>query len=144
MPTRFIRFNAVGLLGFVLQLAVLSSLVRGGVHYLAATAIAVEAAVLHNDLWHERWTWRERGAQGWERLRRLGGFHFLNGVVSLAGNLALMRLFVGTWHMPPVAANLIAVAVCSLINYGLSDRLVFTVRPSSRLPSPTEASVPRT
>ena len=144
MGERFIRFNAVGLLGFVLQLAVLWGLIRLDVHYLAATAIAVEAAVLHNYLWHERWTWRERGAGGWDRLRRLGGFHLLNGGVSLAGNLVLMRALVGTWHVPPIVANLIAVVACSLINFALSDRLVFTVRPSSRLPSPTEASVPRT
>ena len=141
---RFFRFNAVGLLGFLLQLAVLWGLVRGGVHYLVATAIAVEAAVLHNYFWHERWTWRERDARGWERLRRLGGFHLLNGVVSLVGNLALMRVLVGMWHLPPVAANLIAVAACSLVNYALSDRLVFSVRPSSRLPMPSEASAPRT
>ena len=144
MHSRFIRFNVVGLLGFVVQLAVLWGLVHGGVHYLAATAIAVEAAVLHNYLWHERWTWRERDARGGDRLRRLGGFHVLNGAVSLAGNLALMRLLVGTWHMPPIAANLIAVTACSLVNFALSDRLVFTVRPSSRLPLPNGVSAPRT
>jgi putative flippase GtrA len=144
MRNRFIRFNAVGVLGFALQLAVLWGLVRGGVHYLAATAIAVEAAVLHNYLWHERWTWRERDVHGWARLRRLGGFHLLNGIVSLLGNLALMRLLVGVWQMPPLPANLVAVITCSLINFALSDRLVFTVRRSSRLPLPSEASVPRT
>jgi len=40
---RFWRFNAVGVAGFALQLAILGLLVRGGVHYLAATAIAVAA-----------------------------------------------------------------------------------------------------
>ena len=141
---RFFRFNAVGFLGFALQVAILWGLMRGGMHYLAATAIAVEAAVLHNYLWHERWTWRERGARGWDRLRRLGGFHLLNGAVSLIGNLVLMRMLVGMWLLPPVAANLIAVGACSLVNFALSDRLVFAVRPSSRLRLPSEASAPRT
>ncbi len=144
MVERFIRFNAVGLLGFVVQLTVLWVLIRSGMNYLAATALAVEAAVLHNYWWHERWTWRQRGARGWARLRRLGGFHLLNGVVSLAGNLALMRVLVGTWHLPPVVANLIAVTACSAINFALSDRLVFAVRRSSRLPAPNAVSAPRT
>lgn len=154
MP-RFIRFNAVGVLGFVVQLAVLAGLVRAGVHYLAATVIAVEAAILHNFVWHERWTWRDRGQSltaGHERthakaaetktadgslrslralreylpVKRLAGFHVLNGAVSLGGNLLVMRLLVGAWAMPPLAANLIAVLACSVVNFWLGDRLVFS------------------
>ena len=68
---RFWRFNAVGVLGFAVQLAVLALLVHGGVHYLAATAIAVEAAILHNFLWHERWTWADRPGRGRARAGRL-------------------------------------------------------------------------
>lgn len=122
---RFWRFNAVGVLGFVVQVVVLASLVRLGVHYLAATALAVEAAVLHNFWWHDRWTWRDRPARARSRLRRLWRFHALNGAVSLAGNLVLMRGLVGAAGLPPVAANLIAVAACSLVNFAASDRAVF-------------------
>ena len=122
---RFLRFNGVGLGGFVLQLLVLSLLVRLGLHYLAATALAVETAVLHNFFWHERWTWRDRPARGRARLARLGRFHLLNGSVSLAGNLVLMRLLVGELHVAPIPANVLAVVACSLINFLGSDRLVF-------------------
>ncbi len=31
-----------------------------GPHYLVATALAVEMAVLHNFFWHRRWTWADR------------------------------------------------------------------------------------
>ena len=49
-------------------------------HYLVATAIAVEAAVLHNFCWHQRWTWRDRrAASRTTAVRRLGRFHLLNG-----------------------------------------------------------------
>jgi putative flippase GtrA len=41
------------------------------------------------------------------------------------GNLVIMRALVGELHMNYVAANLIAVAVCSLVNFLLSDRVVF-------------------
>jgi putative flippase GtrA len=123
--SRFVRFNAVGLIGFVVQLLVLALLLRAGLHYLAATAIAVEVAILHNFLWHERWTWRERAASGRARLAQLGRFHLLNGLTSLIGNLLLMRLLVGTLGVPAVPANLAAVTACSLVNFFASDRAVF-------------------
>lgn len=100
---------------------------RLGAHYLAATAIAVELTVLHNFWWHERWTWRDRPADPRIRLHRLWRFHATNGLVSLIGNLVLMRLLVGLAGMPPLAANLLAVLTCSLINFTASDRLVFRV-----------------
>ena len=125
MSQRFIRFNLVGAIGFALQFAVLAILLRAGMHYLAATALAVEAAILHNFAWHERWTWRDRPASGRERLGRLGRFHLVNGLVSLVGNLAIMRLLVGALGMPALPANLIAVLACAFANYAASDRVVF-------------------
>jgi putative flippase GtrA len=120
---RFVRFNAVGLLGFAVQFAVLALLIRGGVHYLAATAIAVEAAIFHNFVWHERWTWPDRA--GGRRSLRLLRFHMANGAVSLAGNLLLMGVLVGRLHLAPVSANLIAVAACATLNFIAADRVVF-------------------
>jgi dolichol-phosphate mannosyltransferase len=125
--SRFLKFNGVGAIGFALQLAVLALLLRLGWHYLAATAIAVELTILHNFWWHERWTWRDRPADARIRLHRLWRFHATNGLVSLVGNLVLMRLLVGLAGMPPLAANLVAVLMCSLINFTASDRLVFRV-----------------
>ena len=123
---RFVRFNGVGAIGFALQLGLLALLIRLGLHYVLATMLAVEAAVLHNFLWHERWTWRDRPAAGAARLDRLWRFHALNGLVSLAGNLALMRLLVGACGMPPLPANVCAVLACSLLNFTASDRAVFS------------------
>jgi len=122
---RFLRFNAVGVIGFAVQLAVLAMLLRADLHYLAATALAVEAAVLHNFAWHERWTWKDRAADGRGRLAGLLRFHALNGAVSLVGNVLLMRLFVGTFGLPAIPANLLAVLACSALNYFGSDRVVF-------------------
>jgi putative flippase GtrA len=117
----------VGLLGFVVQLACVAILVRAGVHYLVATAAAVETAVLHNFLWHERWTWRDRRSEGPVAcLTRLTRFHVLNGGISLVGNLVLTALFVRAFGMHPLLANASAVAACSLLNFLASDRLVFS------------------
>ena len=122
---RFLRFNGVGVVGFALQLGMLTLLLSLDVQYLAATALAVESAVLNNFFWHERWTWRDRPAAGRGRLARLFRFHALNGLVSLVGNVILMRVFVGTLGVPPIPANVAAVMACSLVNYFGSDRIVF-------------------
>jgi putative flippase GtrA len=123
---RWIRFNVVGFVGFGLQLLVLAALLRLGVHYLAATLIAVEAAVLQNFVWHENWTWRDRNAGSAGRAERLWRFHLLNGLVSVLGNLALMRLLVGELHVAPIPANLIAVLVCSCVNFAAGHRLIWS------------------
>jgi putative flippase GtrA len=106
---------------------VLAVLVRWTpLHYLVATAAAVEAAVLHNFLWHQRWTWRDRPAGTGSAIAvRLARFHLTNGAISLAGNLALMRLLTGSLGIAPVPANAVAVIVCSLLNFVASDVLVF-------------------
>jgi putative flippase GtrA len=124
---RFARFNVVGAMGIVVQLGILELLRRAGVDYLVATVLAVEAAVVHNFIWHERYTWRDRaGALRSELLARLVRFHLTNGAVSLAGNALAMRWLVGELHFPVVPANLIAITACCLLNFLLSDRVVFT------------------
>lgn len=124
---RWATFNGIGLLGVGVQLAVLTVQTnRLGVHYLAATAIAVEAAVLHNFFWHQRFTWRDRPSKSMRsHLDRLVRFHATNGAVSLAGNFALVALLTGAAGMPVVGANLVAIASCSLLNFFASDLLVF-------------------
>jgi putative flippase GtrA len=125
--SRWLVFNAVGVGGSVVQLAALATLVHVfGVHYLAATILAVESAVLHNFLWHERWTWRDRPAlTRRERLVRLVRFHLLNGMVSLVGNLTAMWVLTGVMALPVVPANLAAVIACSLVNFFGSETIVF-------------------
>src|SRR5579871_1722448 len=123
---RWLRFNAIGIVGAVVQLAVLTLLVKLGVNYLVATAIAVETAVLHNYLWHRRWTWRGRAASG-----ALWRFHLANGVVSIVSNVVLMRVFTGSLGWRPTLANLVAITLTSFVNFALSDRWVFPQRSSA-------------
>jgi putative flippase GtrA len=125
---RWVRFNGVGALGIAIQLGVLAWLVRTlGVHYLWATLVAVEVTVLHNFAWHERWTWRDRPSPSSARLLgRIGRFHLFNGGISLAGNLALMRGLTGSLQLDPLASNIIAILVCSVVNFAASELFVFT------------------
>jgi putative flippase GtrA len=154
-PSRFARwmkFNFVGGIGMIVQFVALF-LLKSALHinYLAATAIAVEIAVLHNFVWHEKFTWAEKmwvdkiwAEKLWvdriqvdrgpvDRLqnshsgplRRLARFHVANGVVSILGNLALMRAMVGAAHMNYLMANAIAIAVCAVANFAASEWWVF-------------------
>jgi putative flippase GtrA len=123
---RWLKFNAVGLIGILVQLAALAFF-RGllDMEYLLATALAVEIAVLHNFVWHHRWTWGERskGRRGaWIRLAR---FNLTIGAVSIAANLMTMRLLVGRFHLQYLVANLLSIAAASLANFLLSDFFVF-------------------
>jgi len=115
---RWLKFNAVGIAGAAIQVTLVWLLTRGGMHYLIATAIAVEVAILHNFYWHVRWTWKGRHPS-------LLRFHLANGLVSILSNLALMRLFTGGMGIGPVPANLAAISITSLANFLLGDRWVF-------------------
>ena len=94
---RWTAFNLVGLSRrSPFSSRVLALLVHAcGWNYLAATALAVEAAVLHNFAWHQRWTWKDRRAasarETWRRLRPLSR---VERAVSLAGNVAITAALV--------------------------------------------------
>ena len=88
------RFALVGLGGFVVQAFVLERLTRlTSLDYRIAAILAVEAAVLHNFVWHERWTWRLPKGAG-SRMTRAARFHTTAALVSIMGNVVLMSLFV--------------------------------------------------
>jgi putative flippase GtrA len=123
---RWLRFNAVGGAGLIVQVTILAVLIRVDVPLTLATLLAVEGAVLHNFVWHERWTWHDRpAATTVERLWRLLSFHALNGLVSFVGNVAITVGLVRTgWN--PIVANLVAVTTCSLVNYAAGHLFVFS------------------
>ena len=131
---RWLKFNAVGAMGIVVQLAVLTILKSGlGVNYVVATAIAVETAVLHNFFWHERFTWSDRKSRA--RLERLTKFNLSNGAISIIGNIAFMKMLVGGWGVNYFLGNMLSIAICSLMNFLVSDVFVFSraaERPSRR------------
>lgn len=200
-PVRWCKFNLVGAIGILVQFGVLF-LLKSVLHfnYLAATALAVEVAVVHNFFWHERFTWGDRSRSEWgplwggrpsgakarnlsnrlfaaqkrcatqkrstqncateagarpkskaagksarstqtnpqkltqkcgaqkmcgSRFARFARFNLTNGLVSIGGNLGMMRVMVGRAHMNYLVANGIAIVLCSLVNFLVSDGWVF-------------------
>jgi putative flippase GtrA len=124
MSRRAGPFMAVGLLGFAWQIVALTLLTQAGWPLVAATAAAVETAILHNFCWHQCWTWRNRAtARHW--LQRLVRFHAATGIMSIGANVIVTMALVGVCRLPPVLANMVAVAMMSVINFWLADRWVF-------------------
>lgn len=138
---RWVTFYSVGALGMGVQLTTVWALVGlAGLDYLAGTAIGVEVAVLHNFLWHERWTWSDRNAPfSGPVFSRLVRFNVANGLLSLWGNVVLTAVFVATLGMGYLVANGLAIAMCSVLSFLVSDRLVFTA-PTARESSTRRAS----
>lgn len=131
------RFTAVAMAGFVLQTAVLEALTAADLHYLPATLLAVEAAILHNYVWHERWTWRDRGTPPGSRTGRLVRYHGLTAAVSLGGQALTVILLTGGLGLRPSIASAIAVVALGRLTYAGAGRFVFPP------PPPTGPKAPR-
>jgi putative flippase GtrA len=126
---RFGRFAAVGLIGTGLQLLLLSLLTRNfGFSIVTATPIAVEIALLHNFIWHERFTWRDRGlkpVRPRQTLSRLLRFQTGNGLISLGGNTVLTCFLVEQLKFTAMPAAIAAIIACSALNFIVADRWVY-------------------
>ena len=121
------RFNLVGIMGFALQTTTLWLLVRwGGVPVPVAVTIGVLAAVSHNFLWHECFTWPGRPRA--RRFERWLSFHLTTGAISVLTNVAVTTLIMTETGLPIVPANAIAVVAASAANFWINDRVIFRPR----------------
>lgn len=134
------KFNLVSFLGIFVQLLALHCLTSWAhLGLRLSTLLAVEAAVVHNFIWHERWTWSDRthGSAGRHRLLRLWRFNLTTGLVSLVGNVLITDFLVGWFAFPILAANLAAILTCYAANFAASEWFAFR-----RLPIPAKYSPP--
>jgi putative flippase GtrA len=125
----WLRFNVVGIVGVGVQLAILAALRSGwGLSVRVSTIVAVECTVLHNFFWHERWTWGHRKLDVRGLPGRLLRFNVSNGLISIVGNVVLMEFLAVRLNLNYMIANIVAIIACSLLNYFVSDRMVFKRR----------------
>ena len=108
-----------------------------GLGDLCATATAVEIALLHNFVWHERFTWADpaRAKSCKPVLPRLIRFNLTNGAISIGGSLVVVWCLAGITSLPPVVSNLVAIACNGILNFVVCQRFVFRAsapKPSSR------------
>lgn len=124
---RWCRFNLVGVMGMGVQLGTLAVLNRlWPRHAVTVSVLSLEVTLLHNFLWHQRYTWRERRAPRQPWFPPLLRFHVSNGAVSLAATLLFVPLATHWLRLPVVPANLGVIVFCSLLNFVASDRWAFT------------------
>ncbi len=125
---RWLKFNAVGAAGVLVQAAALTALMSGfRLHYAVATALAVESAVLHNFFWHLHWTWAvpRESLTPKSIFERLWQFNLTNGVISIATSVGFTRLYMEAFGMHYLAANLLAIGAGTLANFAAAELIVF-------------------
>ena len=125
-PRRALAFATVAAAGFLLQTATVLLLTRWtAIAPELATAAGVELAVLHNFLWHDRWTWRDRANGARSSLGRFIVYQLATGTTSIAGNVGIVSLAMRCLPIEATMANVLAVGAMSVANYVIADRLVF-------------------
>jgi dolichol-phosphate mannosyltransferase len=115
--TRLPRFVVVGATGTGVNEAILF-LLHGilGVALLGALLPAIEASILWNFQWNDRWTFQGRRIRS-SRLRRIGSYHAVRaaGVAVNVGVFALLAVGFGINYL---VSNLIAIVLAGLSNWG--------------------------
>lgn len=119
-------FNLVAAGGFAIQIALIALLTRAADwETWLATAIGVQAALLHNFAGHGRWTWADRPVRGARAvLARFWRYEVVQ-LATAAGSVALTAWLAARTGWPPEVANIAAVCTFSLVNYFVSDRALF-------------------
>lgn len=131
VPTRFVLYCLVGVLGLTVHLGVLWLLFRRlGYSFETALTVAITVALLANYFINNIFTYRERRLRGFKVILGL----FIYAIACSIGNLsnyALSKLLLerGVWW--PLA-GISGLAIGSVWNFAVSS--VFTWRPSSRRP----------
>ncbi len=109
-----LKFSVVGLSGYVVNLAVYVSLLKGaGLHYLPAAACSFVVAVTNNYLWNRLWTFRSsRGHVYYQGMRFL-----VVSVAALGLNLAILRVLVAL-GTDKILAQAVAIVLVTPFSFG--------------------------
>lgn len=125
---RWFKFQTVGAFGVLVHMASLKFLHESiGWSVSAATAAAVEVAILHNFVWHVRWTWgnTNRPFDAAKLWRQLWQYNLLYCLISMATNLGFTNLYMNAFHLHYLVANLLAIATGGIANFAAGEFLVF-------------------
>ncbi len=107
------RFCVVGASGYVVNLAVYTTLVAGaGLHYLLAAVCSFLVAVTNNYTWNRIWTFR--GARG--HVAYQGMRFFVVSTLALGANLLILHVLVRA-GLGEVAAQAIAIILVTPLNF---------------------------
>jgi dolichol-phosphate mannosyltransferase len=129
LPTRFVLFVLVGLLGVVVHLAVLGLAHKVLlVPFYGAQVIATVAAMTVNFNLNNRLTWRDRPLAGADLIYGHLSFYAVCGIGAIANFQVADMLY--EHRVPWLFAGLTGALISSVWNYGVSS--VVTWRPRAR------------
>lgn len=115
----FARFSLVGLLGFLINLALLYIFYkRLGWPIIIAQFVSGEVSLFHNFLWHHHWTYK--GHNSAKSLARLVGEFHATTWAAIAAGIIIVSGGVKLLHMHYALALIISSAVGWLWNFGWS------------------------
>jgi putative flippase GtrA len=111
---QLVKFSLVGASGYVINLAVYASLLKGAdVHYRGAAVLAFCVAVSNNFFWNRHWTFRATdGHAGFQAARFL-----IVSLFALAFNLVVLELLVSAGGVPKIPAQAVAVLAATPLNF---------------------------
>lgn len=127
---RFLQFGIVGVSGIFVDMFILYLLFENLDLGLTRSAfIASEVAILNNFLWNDVWTFRDlsqRQDQGRKIFKRFVKFNIICGL-GLILKVLLLNFFFNVWSWNAYLANLLAIALVTIWNFGLSWKLGWRV-----------------
>jgi putative flippase GtrA len=107
------KFCAVGVVGYLINLAVYDALLHAGLHYLLAATCSFLVAVTSNYTWNRLWTFREhRGHVGIQGMRFL-----VVSLVALGANLLVLDVLVHSAGVDKLVAQAVAIVVVTPLNF---------------------------
>ncbi len=118
---QLVRFLAVGLSGYVVNLLVFWVATMAGMHYIPAAVVAFAVAWLNNFALNRHWTFRAAG----EGVLAQGLRYLLVCLVALGANLIILHLLVDDAGLAELYAQAIAIILVTPLNYLLSRRWSF-------------------
>ncbi len=107
------KFCVVGVVGYLINLAVYDALLHEGVHYLVAATCSFLVAVTSNYTWNRLWTFRElRGHFGVQGMR-----FFVVSLAALGANLFVLHLLIAQGGLAKLPAQAVAIVAVTPLNF---------------------------
>ena len=111
---QLVRFSLVGASGYVINLAVYSTLVFAlGVHYLVAAALAFCVAVTNNFLLNRYWTFKATTGRMTFQAPRF----VIVSLIALGANLVVLELLVGALGTHKIVGQAAAILAATPLNF---------------------------
>ncbi|MCU1671003.1 MAG: Dolichol-phosphate mannosyltransferase [Blastococcus sp.] len=141
---RMSRFAAVGLLGTIVNLALMALLIQvHGLHYLLAAVIAAEVSILFNFTMQERFVFRDMTDGVHSRAKRIASSLIYNNTEVLI-RLPILAFLVKVTGIDAVLIQASMLALAFVARFLFMSRVVYrTTRPwwGVRLPAPAEVAL---